>query len=56
MRQDLSLPLVVYEYKDIFLNELSGLPPHGDVDFTIKLHPSTSPISMTLHRMEPAEL
>ena len=27
-----------------------------DVDFTIELHPSTSPISMTLHRMMFAEL
>ena len=56
MRQDLSLPRVVYEYGDVFPNELPGLPPHKDVDFVIVLHPSTSPISMTPHRMTSVEL
>ena len=54
-RQELSLPQVVCEYVDVFSDELPGLPPHKDVDFTIELHPSTSPISMTPHRMTPAE-
>ena len=31
-------------------------PPHRDVDFIIELHPGTSPISMTPHRMAPIEL
>ena len=44
MRQDLGLPRVVYEYEDVFLDELLGLLPHRDVDFIIELHPSTSPI------------
>ena len=56
MRQELSLPLVVCEYEDVFPEELSGLPPYKDVDFTIELHLSTSPISMTQHRMAPIEL
>ena len=56
MRKDLGLPRVVYEYEDVFPDELSGLPPHKDVNFVIELHPSTSPISMTPHRMEPVEL
>ena len=56
VRQDLSLPLVVCEYEDVFLDELLGLPPHKDVDFVIELHPVTSPISMTPHRMAPVEL
>ena len=56
MRQDLDLPRVICEYEDVFLDELSGLPPYRDVDFTIELHPSTSPIFMTSHRMEPIEL
>ena len=55
-RQDLGLPQVVCEYEDVFPDELSGLPSHIDVDFVIELHPSTSPISMTPHRMAPAEL
>ena len=56
MRQDLDLPRVVYEYEDVFLDELPGLPPQRDVDFCIELHPVTLPISMTLHRMAPVEL
>ena len=55
-RQDLGIPQVVCEYEDIFLDELSGLPPHRDVDFIIELHPSTSPISMTPHRMSSLEV
>ena len=55
-RQELSLPRAVCEYEDGFPNELPGLPPHKDVDFIIKLHPGTSPISMTRHRMTLTEL
>ena len=55
-RQDLSLPCVVCEYKDVFPDKLPGLPPHRDVDFVIELYPSTLPISMTPHRMAPVEL
>ena len=55
-RLDLSLPRVVCEYEDVFLDKLPGLPLHKDVDFVIELHPGTSPISMTPHRMAPVEL
>ena len=41
VRQNLSLPLVVCEYEDVFSDELPGLPPHRDVDFVIELHSST---------------
>ena len=56
LRQDMSLAQVVCEYEDIFPNELPGLPLPRDVDFRIELHPGTSPISMTPHRMAPVEL
>ena len=56
VRPDSDLPRVVCEYVDVFPYELPGLPPHRDVDFVIELHPGTSPISMTPHRMEPVEL
>ena len=56
MRPDLDLPRVVCEYKDVFLDELLGLPPQRVVDFYIELHPGTLPISVTLHRMTPVEL
>ena len=56
MRQELGLPRMLYEYEDIFLDELSGFPSYRDVDFAIEFYPGTSPISMTLHRMTPVEL
>ena len=55
-RPDLDLPRVVCEYVDVFPDELPGLPPQRVVDFGIELHPCTSPISMTPHRMAPVEL
>ena len=54
-RSDLDLPRVVCKYVDVSPDELPGLPPHRDVDFDIELHPGTSPISMTPHRMAPVE-
>ena len=56
VRQDLSLPLVICEYDEVFPDEIQGLPSHRDVDFVIELHLGTSPISMTPHRMAPVEL
>ena len=37
-------------------DELLGLPPQRVVDFGIELHPGTSTISMTPHRMALVEL
>ena len=56
VRPDLDLPRVVCEYEDVFLDELPGLPVQRVVDFGIELHPGTSPISMTPHKMAPVEL
>ena len=56
VRPDLDLPRVVCEYEGVFPDELPGLPPQRDVDFCIELHPGTSPISITPHRMAPVEL
>ena len=55
-RPDLDLPRVLCEYVDVFPDELPGLPPLRVVDFGIELHPGTSPISMTSHRMALVEL
>ena len=55
-RLDLDLPRVVCEYVDVFPDGLPGLPLQRVVDFGIELHPNTSLISMTLHRMAPVEL
>ena len=38
------------------MDELQGVPLHRDVDFTIELHPGTSPISIAPHKIVPAEL
>ena len=55
-RPELDIPRVVCEYVDVFPDELLGLPPQRVVDFGIELHPGTSPISMTPHRMAPVDL
>ncbi|XP_028087433.1 uncharacterized protein K02A2.6-like [Camellia sinensis] len=55
-QSDLNLPRVVCEYADVFPDELPGLPPHREVDFSIELQAGTAPISLTPHRMAPAEL
>ena len=47
---------MVCEFEDGFPDELPGLPPQRDVEFVIEIHPGTSPISMTPHRMAPIEL
>jgi hypothetical protein len=48
--------LVVYEYPDVFLDELPGMPPDRDIEFAIELQPGTAPISKRPYRMPPAEL
>ncbi|XP_058216665.1 uncharacterized protein LOC131327526 [Rhododendron vialii] len=55
-RMELGLPHVVREYEDVFPEELPGLPPPRELDFTIELQPGTAPISMAPYRMAPAEL
>ncbi|KAA0066527.1 ty3-gypsy retrotransposon protein [Cucumis melo var. makuwa] len=37
----LSLEPVVRDYPDVFPEELSGLPPHREIEFAIELEPST---------------
>ena len=44
------------EFVDVFPDNLPGQPLQRVVDFGIKLHPGTLPISMTSHRMAPVEL
>ena len=47
---------MVYEFPDIFLDELPGLPPDRDVEFKIELVPGMAPISRRPYRMPPNEL
>jgi hypothetical protein len=47
---------VVYEFPDVFPEDLPGLPPKRDVEFVIELKPGTAPISRRSYRMPPNEL
>ncbi|XXG89232.1 hypothetical protein AAC387_Pa12g1284 [Persea americana] len=47
---------VVCEFPDVFLEQIPGLPPVREIDFTIELVPGTTPISRAPYRMAPAEL
>ena len=44
------------EFTDVFPEELPGLPPQRDIEFTIDLEPGTAPISKAPYRMAPAEM
>ena len=46
---------VVQQFKDVFPEEIPGLPPKRDFDFTIELLPGASPISRTPYRMSVPE-
>ena len=47
---------VVCDFIDVFPEDLPGLPPIREIEFTIDLVPGTSPISIPPYRMAPAEL
>ena len=47
---------VVHEFEDVFLDEVPGLPPSREVEFSIDLVPGTGPVSMASYRVAPAEL
>jgi hypothetical protein len=47
---------VACEFPDVFLEDLPGMPPDQDVEFTIELQPGTAPISRWLYKMTPKEL
>ncbi|XP_074366170.1 uncharacterized protein LOC141707082 [Apium graveolens] len=47
---------VVNEFEDVFLEELPGLPPDREIEFTIDLAPGTQPISKAPYRMAPIEI
>ena len=47
---------VVQEFPDVFPEELPGLPPDREIEFSIDLIPGTQPISIPPYRMAPSEL
>nr|GEZ97553.1 putative reverse transcriptase domain-containing protein [Tanacetum cinerariifolium] len=47
---------IVFEFPDVFPNELPGIPPVREVEFNIELIPGSEPISKAPYRMAPIEL
>ncbi|KAL0291332.1 UNVERIFIED_CONTAM: Transposon Tf2-11 polyprotein [Sesamum radiatum] len=47
---------VVRDFPEMFPDDLSGLPPHREVDFTIETFPGVAPISIVLYRIVLVEL
>ena len=47
---------VVHDFPDVFPEDLDGLPPQREVEFSIDLLPSTQPIAKAPYRMAPSEL
>ena len=47
---------VVCEFPDVFFEYLSGLPLNRELEFGVELLPSSTPVSIPLYRMSPAEL
>jgi hypothetical protein len=47
---------ILREYRDVFPEEVLGLPPRRDIDFSIELAPGAVPVSRTPYRMSTPEL
>ncbi|TYK11035.1 DNA/RNA polymerases superfamily protein [Cucumis melo var. makuwa] len=47
---------MVKEFLEVFPDDLSGLPPDREIEFTIELLPGTAPISQAPYRMASSEL
>jgi hypothetical protein len=47
---------VVKDFANVFLEELPGMPPERELEFTIDLKPGTEPIARTPYRMSTPEL
>jgi hypothetical protein len=47
---------IVCEYLDVFLEEILGMPPDHDIEFSIELLLGTAPISKRAYRMDVKDL
>ncbi|WCJ39071.1 Transposon Tf2-6 polyprotein [Euphorbia peplus] len=47
---------IVREFPDVFPDDLPGLPPDREIEFSIDIQPGIAPISQAPYRMAPAEL
>jgi len=46
---------VVSEFSDVFPDDLPGMPPDRNIEFSIELLPGTAPIAKRPYRMAPIE-
>ncbi|XP_068483219.1 uncharacterized protein [Phaseolus vulgaris] len=54
--EEMSSIHVVKDFMDVFPEEIPGLPPKREVEFSIDLVPEAGPVSMAPYRMAPVEL
>ena len=47
---------MLQEFRDVFPDEILGLPPKRDIDFMIELVPGVAPVSKTPYRMSTPEM
>ncbi|GKF93296.1 hypothetical protein Tco_0280015, partial [Tanacetum coccineum] len=47
---------VVRDFEDVFLDDLSGLPPQRQVEFRIDLIPGATPVAKSPYRLAPLEM
>ena len=47
---------VVNEFRDVFPDDLPGLPPDREIEFAIELAPGTAPVSKAPYRLAPVEM
>eukprot|EP00253_Pinus_taeda_P028245 PITA_28245 len=47
---------IIQEFTDVFPEEIPGLPPRRNIDFTIELVPGAAPVSRAPYRMSTPEL
>jgi len=47
---------IIYEYLDVFPENVLGLPPQREIEFTIDLVPGSRHVSIAPYKMSPLEL
>ncbi|GJS65296.1 putative reverse transcriptase domain-containing protein [Tanacetum coccineum] len=47
---------IVRDFEDVFLEDLSGLPPQRQAEFRIDLVPVATPVAKSLYRLAPSEM
>ncbi|GKA15902.1 hypothetical protein Tco_0695649, partial [Tanacetum coccineum] len=47
---------VVRDFPEVFLDDLSGLPPIREIEFRIGLIPGATPVAKSPYRLAPSEL